>query len=647
MKITARNFPRVIIKNGDNENLEVMEFARAEIIKYGQIMFGQPLTFSDKCFFSLAVDSTCFDEPGTETYSIDIDKYAICITGGSAAAVLYGIYGFLRRFCGVCFAAPGASGEYVPHLEQLDLSVGKIIQKPLLEYRGMQFLHRYDWEKMIAAIDWMVKNGFNYIMYSTLAKNSAADLRTVDPASGAVRDISRNRYDDDQFRRILLPEVSKRGLKLDFNHHNIRSVWLPPAKYFKAHPQWYSLLNGVRRSDAPQLGICTSNPEAVAEIIKNIKEFLSNNPEVKIVGLVPEDGFGGTCECDECRKLDYPGDKVPEKFDHRSAEGENQVLINRYFLLLNQVAEALQMEYPDLRIGALSYVDMQWPPRHLKLHQNILPALAIYWRCGVHKITELGPCERNNFFFDLIKQWKKTDSQSLILYEYYMGMNAQNSLPYPMGKLIMEEWKTLSAWGVQGATIQSNPLNYRVYGLNYLAFAAAAWNSETDYEAVRTYWLKGMFGNAADCLQPIFTALDQAAEKIAGGTEHISLKYPKTAQAHLLPDARNIVYFMDELTDVFIESCIARAEKACLNERERKQVKEFAAVVQYWKLAAVYFRLYDRLRSGEYAADSQEAALNKLRECFAAMEACRLSIENTGWARISRPIEFPKTFRFE
>ena len=52
------------------------------------------------------------------------------------------------------------------------------------------------------------------------------------------------------------PEVLKRGLKLDFNHHNL-FYWLPPNRYFKDYPDWYPLVDGQR---TPNRGSLPSAP---------------------------------------------------------------------------------------------------------------------------------------------------------------------------------------------------------------------------------------------------------------------------------------------------------------------------------------------------------------------------------------------------
>ena len=41
-----------------------------------------------------------------------------------------------------------------------------------------------------------------------------------------------------------------------------------------------------------QLAMCTSNEEAVKTLVENVKRYLRDNPRVKVVGVIVEDGTG-------------------------------------------------------------------------------------------------------------------------------------------------------------------------------------------------------------------------------------------------------------------------------------------------------------------------------------------------------------------
>ncbi len=636
MHLKPQTFPRVVIEDGGGEPLA---FARDELAAYaGRLLGGVPAVEACR---QLRIGIEAGDPAlGEDGYRIRIGADAIRISGGSPRGALYGVYGFLKECCGCCFAAPGKNGEFVPRVHALRLPETEIVRKPRLWYRGLQFTERVPWPAMVAAVDWMAKNGLNTVMILPLGDGVGDDLTTFDPATGEVRGVGAKVYSTAEFRRHLLPHIRRRGLTVDMNHHNLLGIWLPPGRYFAAHPDWYPLIDGARRPNAPQVAICTSNRAAVDELIRNIRDYLRRNPEVGILGVVPQDGRGPGCQCAACARLDDPADLAPPAVSHRVPEGENRRLSHRYALLLNRVAEALADEFPKVRIVGSHYVDLQWPPRRVALHRHVLPMLAIYWRCGAHRLARGSACRMNDVFRELLEQWAAAKPRDFILYEYYMGMNAQASLPYPMARVIAEEWPDLIQLGVQGATIQSHPYNCRIYGLNYLVFAASAWADRADVAAVLDYWLKGMFGAAAPAIRPVFEALERAAARIAAGAEHPCLRAVPPAVGHLLPNARNIVYFIETLTPAWIEACVARARGLCADPREREQVEEFAAAVRYWIAAADWYRWQQRTWQPEFSGFT-DADLGEVRACADRLEQAKQPLHGTGWLRPARPVTAP------
>jgi len=72
--------------------------------------------------------------------------------------------------------------------------------------------------------------------------------------------------------------------------------------------------NRVRRSE--QFSFCTSNPDAVQKLIDTVKAYLRSHPEVTIVGLIPEDGYGqpeSLCHCPGCTAMDVANGFNPDE----------------------------------------------------------------------------------------------------------------------------------------------------------------------------------------------------------------------------------------------------------------------------------------------------------------------------------------------
>src|SRR5210317_622059 len=71
---------------------------------------------------------------------------------------------------------------------------------------------------------------------------------------------------------------------------------IPPATYFKDHPQWFSEIDGKRKHDRAQL--CLTNEQMRDELIKNLKANLRANPAATIASVSQND-WHGNCQCDK------------------------------------------------------------------------------------------------------------------------------------------------------------------------------------------------------------------------------------------------------------------------------------------------------------------------------------------------------------
>jgi len=634
--MTARSFsisrdePPAILIGKDAP--EPVHFAGQELRKYLETILDTAMPAQSSHTITLCLDAG--GKPGDEGFEISGSQAGLLIQGDGPAGVVYGVYEFLRRYGGCRFSGPGPEGEYVPNLEKIDVSGLPLRMTPRLWYRGLQCSAVRDRELMIRQIDWMAKNGMNFIVFRPLPDGVAAENgNRFGPGVGDVRmRCVANRYTNGWYRRNIVPEVLRRGLKLDMNNHNVLT-WLPPETYFEQHPEWYRLADGKRTADSLQFCICSSNREAVSTLIANVRKYVRENPEVKIVGVIPEDGFGA-CQCDECRKLDYhPDDALRSLPSYKTPEGENRSLIRRYASLVNEVAREVRKEFPDVLVGYAAYVDIQWPPRDTELEDNVVPWVALYGaRCYAHTLGPHG-CESNRFYYDILEQWKRAHKGRTILYEYYMGRAGYMSLPFPVARQICRDWPGLKEIGIQGATVQSNPQNMSIYGLNYLAFARNGWQDSVDYSRLLEDYLLGMFGSVAPDIRPVYDALDKVVQGIEVGDAQDSLFLRETGIECLRPNARNIRFFLEEIGIDFIRGCVQRALDHAGNDRERRQVSDFGDAVTYWQQVAELYVIRDNALEAKQADRADEADALYRRCCAKAGELIEYaeSLPQRGW----------------
>ena len=620
---------------------EPMEFAAAELARYLARVLGRPIPAVAVQAGPLIVIGKVNDPGlGDEGYELSVANRTLAIRGGGDAGVVYGVYEFLRRGCGCRFSGLGPDGEHVPRRTHIELKDSSIRMKPRLWYRGLQLSSPGSLALVVQWLDWMAKNGLNYVIYRPQPDAGGRD-ETFDPATGELR--TGSGYTQEWFDRFVRPEVHKRGLKLDMNHHNL-FYWLPPAKYFEQHPEWYAEVDGQRLAEAKQLCICTSNDEAVETLIENMRQYLRRNPDVKIAGVIPEDGWG-MCQCDKCAAGDLdPDDRFKGPLNWRESGGTNRSKVERYARLLNQVARGIRDEFPEVLVGGAAYIDLTPPPETVPLESSTAVWVAIYWRDSAHVMAEDSPSVVNRHFFKLLKKWRQTYRGRLITYSYYMGMNAQKSLPYPMDRTICRDWPVYKAIGVEGATIQCWPSNHDVYSLNLLAFARNGWHDDVDPDELLDEYLEGMFGAAADAVRPIFDAFHDAwrrAEAGAPGELRANVaadpKYPTSRGVAIIPNGRSIVFLLDVLGRDRLGVVLEQARAAATEDRERRQVAKLAAA-RYWQMAAEVFQLERQIEDAREKGDeatAQSARAQALQQIDAIAEY--LDSLPPGWGAATLP----------
>ena len=286
----------------------VISFAGEELNRYLSEMF-PPNILQEKTFtFQLLGDGLRFDG-----YQIREEKNCITIEACQERGLLHGAYALLRHL-GCSFLFPGEKRQRVPKLETWPLKDGFSVKaEPWLEYRGICFYHttKETVEKTRDAIDWMAKNGFNFLMTSIHRKD--------DTGCGDHAVLW------DEIGDQLLPEVQKRGIVLDMSEHST-DYYFPKEKVFAEHPEWFAQVDGKRSPGQ----LCYSNADAVEAYGDALAAFAKDKPWFQFMGIWPLDG-GGYCECEHCRD--------PETI----------------FRANRRIAQKLRKVRPDLAVEHLAY----------------------------------------------------------------------------------------------------------------------------------------------------------------------------------------------------------------------------------------------------------------------------------------------------
>jgi hypothetical protein len=250
-----------------------------------------------------------FAELGAEEWVIRTKGQRLLLAGGRPRGTLYAVSRFLQDQCGVRWWTPWASR--IPKQTTLRVPALNIRARPAFEYRAPFWFDAFDG-------DWSWKN---------LCNSQSSSL------------------------------TSEQGGKIDYAGfvHTFYPL-VPPDKYFAGHPEWYSLVNGQRKSSGAQL--CTTDPTLRDFMVEQVRQRLRKSPEAGIISVSQNDCLGA-CECSNCATLDRT---------EGSASGS-------MITLVNYIAEKIESEFPHVAVDTLAYLYTRKPPLRVRPRPNVIVRL--------------------------------------------------------------------------------------------------------------------------------------------------------------------------------------------------------------------------------------------------------------------------------
>ncbi|MCE5238961.1 DUF4838 domain-containing protein [bacterium] len=474
-----------------------LAFAADELARYLAIVTGAhfPLGEGPERAVSLQIN----DAP-TEEHGWDIRPDGLTLFGHDTLSVLHAVYHFLEEHCGCRWLAEFEDGEIIPRRETLSVPCEQRRFRP--DFAQRAFTNYPDIDRLtVAMCDWMAKQRFNRFMIFANAE-------------GAF----------EAYEQVLQREVVARGLKIELGHHSCK-YFMPPSELFDTHPEYFALIQGER---SPRGQLCTSSPEVVALVAERISRLMSAHPEIDTVGLWPNDGYGW-CECERCLALEpqepsrlWPG--YPRRTD-------------TYLQFVNQVAELVAQDHPDGFLSALFYVNYVEPPRQVEVLPQVKVYFAPFQRCFRHPLGGAPDCRRPNVqYAEMLRQWRPLVPGQLLLFEYLMLIDMV-SVPYPLYRLLPEDFRFYRDLGVEGYVLEYRPAEWGPYGQHAHLIGELSWDADADVQAALDGHFSDLYGPAAGEMMAFWTSLEERFGQGGGCVHHYDLGYTRRATHQLLRPA--------------------------------------------------------------------------------------------------------------
>ncbi len=390
----------------------------------------------------LAVPNFSTDGLGADGIVIRTVGNDLILAGGHPRGTLYAVYTFLEDYVGCHWWSSKVST--IPKKPTLKVGRLNVRYVPALEYRSPFWFDAFDG-------DWAVRNKCNGHAHRLDAKRGGKHIY-----EGHVH----------TFYRLI-----------------------PPEKYFKAHPEWFSEINGKRKYERAQL--CLTNEEMRKELVKNLKARLRSNPKATIASVSQND-WRGNCQCSKCAAID-------------KEEGSPAGSLLRF---VNAVAADIEKEFPHVAISTLAYQYTRKPPKYVKPRHNVIVRLCSI-ECSFSKPLA---DERNKKFRDDIVGWSKICNR-LYIWDYTTNFR-HHIMPHPNLRVLGPNVKFFVDHNVKGLFEQGA---YTTNGaemaeLRAWVLAKLLWDPTRNGEKLIDEFIYGNYGLAGPHIKAYLKVTHDAVE---------------------------------------------------------------------------------------------------------------------------------------
>ena len=292
------------------------------------------------------------------------------IYGKTGMSTVYAVTEFVERYCGYLFLSPDLKDPYTFD-PQLSIPVGDVTVRPGIYvrriYTGTMNMRRFP----TMAGKW----------YEWEARRRGNYSDEIEP----------------QFRFGPVPGWC----------HSIHN-YLPPEKYFKEHPELYSMNPHGQRTGKRDAGsqICYTNPKTREIVLEHLMKFIADdrakNPDNPpgYYDMTQMDNSSFLCLCPECRKVIAKYNRKPGGH----AEGGDAGLQLEF---VNYMARKVREKYPDVMLRVFAYVSTECPPKPGTIAVD--PNVIIFWcdlySCSDHTLPLVTNGHYNEKHAAEIKEW--------------------------------------------------------------------------------------------------------------------------------------------------------------------------------------------------------------------------------------------------
>lgn len=339
---------------------------------------------------------------------------------------------------------------------------------------------------------------------------------------------------------------------------------LPPDEFFDAHPEYFSMENGVRIKHPSQL--CLTNPDVLRIVTERVLQRIRKDPGAKFYGVSQNDWLH-YCQCPACKAVD----------------DEEESHAGTMIRFVNAVAEAVEKEFPDVVIETLAYQYTRKPPKKTKLRRNVVPCLCTI-ECDFSRPLDVSGFKENVSFRRDIEGWSRQTDQ-LYVWDYTTDfpnyvqpfanvLTLQGNLKFFRANNVREIFEQGAYQGLHGDFAE----------LKSWLLAKWMWNPDLPLEPLLQDFFQGYYGKGAPYVRHYFDELHAA---------QLAWSAPSNRPLSIWVGPEN-----PALSDAFLERAAGLWEQAVAATKDDKAT---SYNVRMGAFSVDYMRLERLRRKGEKA----------------------------------------------
>lgn len=324
-----------------------------------------------------------------------------------------------------------------------------------------------------------------------------------------------------------------------------------PIAYFEEHPEYFSYREDIGQWTTHQR--CLTNPDVLALTIQNARASILAHPHAKIMSITQNDN-GDYCQCPDCKASDalYGG-----------PSGTN-------IWFVNQVAAALEAEFPDVAFDTFAYQYTRQPPVNIVPRDNVIVRLCSIECCFAHPLADCGHernepvtemfCPKESTFAKDIRGWADICDR-LYIWDYTTNFNLYLT-PFPNFHVLSPNMQFFVENHVKGVFEQGNYTGGKSgeFGeLRAYILAKLLWDPYCDVEYHMMDFMRAYYG-------------DEAADNIKEYIDIITNKTIKTDHLHIFDWHYQGSYFTTKERR-HIDALWDAAENSADNEEQHNNIR--------------------------------------------------------------------------